>query len=467
MRIDKRNSNDERRVLIGMIVDPVVLGRISSRWQPRLFRSKWANIIAKWCNAYYTNYEQAPMMQIESLFETWSEETKDKDSVGLVGKFLDGLSDEYETLKDESNSDYVIDLAGRHFNRVRMECLIESVQSELDGGDSEKAHERLVSYNQIELGLGEGIDILHDVEAIKEAFADRQEPLIMYPGDLGKFFGSSLERDGFIGFLGKKGIGKSWWLMDVAYRAMLQRHRVAFFEVGDMSRNQIMRRLMVRVSQHPQRRGDVKYPKRIFRIKGDDDKDETQVSYKNKQFNERLSWKVARKACKKLMRKRIKSKESYFKLSSHPSSVLKVSGIESILQDWARESWEPDVIVIDYADILNMEYSGIEGRDRINQTWSLLRSLSLKLHCLIVTATQSDAASYKAELMGMHHFTDDRRKIDHVTGMIGINQTADEMGRSIMRLNWISLRDASYNTRKCVYTASCLELGNPAVKSIF
>ena len=43
MRIEKKNSDSERRILIGMIVDPIVLGRISSKWQYRMFKSKWAN----------------------------------------------------------------------------------------------------------------------------------------------------------------------------------------------------------------------------------------------------------------------------------------------------------------------------------------------------------------------------------------------------------------------------------------
>ena len=77
MRIEKKNSDAERRVLIGMIVDTVVLGRINTKWQSRAFRSKWANIVAQWCLNYYQRYDKAPMKHIQSLFETWSERTKE------------------------------------------------------------------------------------------------------------------------------------------------------------------------------------------------------------------------------------------------------------------------------------------------------------------------------------------------------------------------------------------------------
>ncbi len=67
MKIEKRSGSKERLILIGMIVDITVLGRISSKWQRGMFKSRWANIIAKWCISFYHKYEDVPMNQIESL----------------------------------------------------------------------------------------------------------------------------------------------------------------------------------------------------------------------------------------------------------------------------------------------------------------------------------------------------------------------------------------------------------------
>ena len=168
------------------------------------------------------------------------------------------------------------------------------------------------------------------------------------------------------------------------------------------------------------------------------------------------------------MQKKIKSKELYFKLSCHFNSTLDVNGIDNILQDWERESgWIPDIILIDYADILKMVYPNREGRDCINETWKRLRGLSQKRHCLLMSATQSDADSYDRGTLKMKNFSDDRRKIDSVTGMIGINQTESEKKRGIMRLNWISLRDGEFHPSHCVHVAGCLALSNPAIKSCF
>lgn len=466
MKLSKAKGTEERRILIGMIVDSTVLGRIASKHRTKMFKSRWANLISGWCVKYYRKYNKAPAGHIESLFETWSLKTKDKDLIKLTARFLNSISNEYESLKEESNSDYIIDLAGDYFNKVELERLRDAIEEDITDGETNKAKNRVSEWRQVEMGVGEGVDILQDKEAIKEAFEDKKEPLIIYPGNAEYFFGNAFERDGFISFVGPEGRGKSFWLQDVAWRAMEQRKRVAFFEVGDMSRNQIMRRLMVRASRCPLRPRDVNYPKKIKRVvRRSDGEEYTQIRHEVKTFKKGLTWRVAKKSCKDIMKRKTKSKKSYFKLSSHPNSTLSVSGIESILKEWERDGWVADVVVIDYADILNMDYPGIEGRDRINETWKRLRSLSQKWHNLVVTATQADARSYEAELINMSHFSDDKRKNAHVTGMIGLNQTPDEKKKGIMRLNWTKVRDDDFQTQKCLYVGTCMALANPCVIS--
>ncbi len=466
MRIEKKSSNEERFILTGMIVDLTVLGRISAKWKRDMFKSRWANIIAKWCVSFYRKYQDVPMNQIESLFESWASETSDKETISLVEKFLDSLSEEYEDLQTESNSDYITDMAGKYFNRVKVERLIDTIQGDVDRGKVTEAINHTTSFNQIEMGVGEGINILQDTEAIKEAFKAKGKALIKYPKnlkDLGKFFKGALERDAFIAFMGPDKVGKSFWLIDIAYRAMLQRRKVAFFEAGDSSKDQIMRRLMTRTAGQPLYPTEIKYPTCIGR-RGDGS---IKIKRKRKVFEEALSWRVAKKACEKVMKRKIRSKDSYFRLSCHPNSTLSVRSIQSIIQNWIREGWVPDVIVIDYADILSMDHPGLEGRDKINETWKRLRSLSQIFHCLVVTGSQTDTGAYKTNIITKSNFSEDKRKLAHVTGMVGLNVTEKEKDRGITRLNWVVLRERAFSVGKCVYVAGCLDVANPAIRSTF
>ena len=173
----------------------------------------------------------------------------------------------------------------------------------------------------------------------------------------------------------------------------------------------------------------IKIPKKI-RVNEND----MRVPKTTKSFTKNLSWRTARKACMKLIKSRIRSKETYFRLSCHPNTSISVQGIKSIIQNWAMEDWVPDVIVIDYADILNMDHYGLEGRDKINETWKQLRALSQVYHCLVVTASQTNTGAYNTKVITKSNFSEDKRKLAHVTGMIGINSNDEEKQKGISRL---------------------------------
>lgn len=467
MRVERRDGTQEKTIVTAMIVDRTVLGSIASKWESPegLFKSKWSNLVGGWCIKYYESYGKAPKKQIEGLFENWAQEQEDESTSSLVEKFLQGLSSDYNTLAKQSNSQFVIDIASKYFNKIKKQRLIDELQGHLDANEEEKADVAINKYSRIEVGTGAGVNILQDQNAIREAFEAKKEPLVVYPGALGKFFRDALERDAFVAFLGPEKRGKSWWLMDLAWRAMEQRRKVAYIEAGDMSQSQVMRRLMVRASRHPSRAGTVQYPTAVVYEKG---KDMADVSLKEIDYEHALGWQTAWAACQEVMANKVKSKEPLFKLSCHPNSTIGVQGITSILQTWERqEGWVPDVIVVDYADILAPVRGLQETREQINGTWKALRALSQSTHTLVVTATQANAASYSAQTIDQSNFSEDKRKFAHVTGMVGLNATKAEKEVGLMRLNWIVLRESEFQTNKCVHVASCLALGNPAVRSTF
>jgi len=461
MRIEKRDSKDERRILISLIIDRVVLSRISPQWNKHLFQNRWSNLIAGWCVDYLTKYDKAPGKSIEALFDAWAETTNDKTTAKLVSTFLESLSDEYE-IEEAPNSEHLIDLAGRHFNKVRLEALADNIQSDILTGNADKAEKRLAQYGRVELGVGTGIDVLNDKAAIRDAFETKTDPLITLPGALGEFFGDSLERDGFIAFMGPDKRGKSFWLSELAYRAIVQRRRVAFFEVGDMSQNQIMRRIQSRIAKHPQLRGTVAYPVSIER--GREERTAT-VEHEEHSHEAPLSWRRGYKASQKLQTRHIRMNGPVWRLSCHPNSTINVGGILAILGGWERDGWIPDMVAIDYADILAPDIGGTDFRHQTNDTWKRLRAMSQTLHCLVVTASQTDADGYKRGILTRSNFSEDKRKMAHVTGMVGINQTPEEKDNGIIRLNWVVRREGAFSELKCVHVAGCLGVANPAIRS--
>lgn len=474
MKIEKKSGKEERLIVTGMLVDPHVLGRIAAKWPAGaggLFQNKYANLLAHWAVKHWERYGTPPGSAVAGYFANWAEKrgSSDKDTVALVEKFLASLSDEYEQAAKECNAQYTLDLADKHFNKVALANLATAVQGHLDNGEVELAHGLASTYNHIELAGGAGIDVFQDEAAIRQAFEANAEPLIIYPDSLGQFFRWSLQRGGFVSFLGPEKRGKSWWLLDIVVRAIVQRRRVAYFEVGDQSQEEVIQRIGCRVARQPLEWGQkwpytVKVPTAIER---DPDSPLAEVAYDERTYESPLTWRTAWAAVQSMMENKVKSKNSYLKLSCHPNSSISVAGIKSIVQGWVRTGWVPDVIVIDYADILAPPAGTQETRDQINATWKALRALSQSLHCLVVTATQADAASYDQDTLDMKNFSEDKRKFAHVTGMVGINQNAKEKEHGIMRLNWLVLRKGKFNKNRLCHVAGCLELGNPAVKSTF
>lgn len=459
MKVQTRHENEERRILIGMVVDRGLLARVSPRWEGELFRSRWANLIGGWCVTFYQKYGKAPNKTVQSLFDSWAAKNGDNETIELVDKFLSSLSNEYAQLKRDSNTEYLIDLAARYFNRIKLSRLTEAVSEDLEAGDVDKAQKRVATYGRVEMGKGGAVEPLKDKEALRRAFESKREPLIKYPGALGTFFSDSLERDGFVAFMGAEKKGKTWWLLDIAWRAVLQNRRVAFFEVGDMSESQIMLRFASRAAKRPVKAGTVKYP--TYLEVGDNG---PEVTHKDKIYAKPLRWQRAWKACEEITKT---TDGTLLRLSVHPNSSLSVLGVKAILADWEREGWVPDVVVIDYADILDPPIRSAESRDQTNATWKQLRSLSQDKHCLVITATQANAASYRAETVDRSNFSEDKRKLAHVTGMVGINVSTQEKRDGLCRLNWVVLRESEFMDDQCVYVAGCLGLGNPAIKSSF
>lgn len=150
-------------------------------------------------------------------------------------------------------------------------------------------------------------------------------------------------------------------------------------------------------------------------------------------------------------------------------SVVSASDIEQDVRQYTKEEFIPDVVVVDYADLLLAEASTkhMDYRHQNNATWMILRRIALENHCLVVVATQTAATAYKAWVIKKSDFSEDKRKNAHVTGMIGINQTDDEKEKGVYRLNWIVLRGGKWAESQVVWTAGELAIGCPCLVSTF
>lgn len=467
MQIKQRKSTEERLVVIGMIMSPGVLSEIAAQWdksQGGMFRARWGNLIARWCLEHWENHKEAPKKTIQVYFDTWAKKhSKDEATINLVEKLLGSLSEQFEADEEvESiNVEYVLKVAAKQFNVVRLQRVIEVVEQLIEIGEVEQADETIHAHTKIQYGIRTNVNFLNEVDSHQNVFEEEERDLFTYPGDLGAFFRGELTRDAFLAFLAPEKRGKTWWMIDMALRAVKSRRRVAFFSVGDLTEVQMLRRMYIAVSGHPWKASTILYPDKFRYIEN--------MGWVNDRvqrvFDQDLSWQISKRSCDRLLKRFVRSKHSYFKLFTAPAGTFSVDDIRGALSRTDDEFWTPDVIMVDYADILCPKRGLSDMRERINNIWMDLRALSQERKALVVTATQANAKSYDAHSLTRNNFAEDKRKFAHVTSMIGINQTPTEKQSGVFRLNQILSREGTLSEYDQVVVGGCLSIGRPAIKS--
>lgn len=462
MQRRKIDASREKRILHGFITNREFLSQASRFWDPSLVPETHMRKIAEWCLGYYNEYGDAPGQHIMDTFDRWSE-TRQGAEVDDVHEVLSGLKGRWER-GSEINVPYLLDNLRDFLTKKRLTKLQHDMEQSLLRGDLRGAEEIMVAYRKIEIGQGSGSNPL-DPEAWSETFASPSEPLFNFhdTSPLGKFFNRAMTRDALIGVQAPEKTGKTWWGVEFLIRALMQRRKVAMFQVGDESEEQIMKRLGVRITGRPLWHGkSVFVPTRIERDPG------LELGYEVTRRRVRLKAPITLPAVRDGLKRFAKAcaldpKQQYLRLSVHANDTCNVKMIDSTLDRWEQEhGFVADIIVVDYADILAPEDRRQIGRDQINNTWRSLRRLSQERHSLVIVPTQSNAMAYDMQpdqVQTMKNFSEDKRKLAHVTGMIGLNQTPAEKEMGGMRLNWIALRGTDFNPYRPLYVGTCFTLG--------
>lgn len=508
MKIKQVNGKIERKIITGMIVSDSFLRNIIPIYHPDFFTGDYARTISKWCAEYYKKYKKAPGTDIEQVYLHQISKGLNEELAVLISKFLTSISSEYEQ-QDSFDSEFLLNETVEYFKKQKMKILATDISILLEKNQPSKAEELLRDFSLPVIQKNEGISIIQnpDIEKIIEAFEEDTKPLFYYPGALGKLINDQLVRDSFVLLMGPEKRGKTFWLNDMAYMAAWYRNNVAIFQAGDMSEKQEIRRLDVRISEKPYLKkftGEYLHPvldckhnqdnsckkkERTCSIGIPEDLEDIDLekfsSYKNYKpcsycrrnspnhysgsywyelrYVEQLTWEEAYKNRLKF-KERIKGKD--IKLSTHPNNTLSVSQIESILDKWEKEEgFKPSVIIVDYMALLVPSRITNNTRDNQNEVYKDMRALSQKKHCLVISADQSDAASYNKRSQDMGNFSEDKRKHGHVTCNIALNQTKEEKARGLMRLGLLVVREDELIVDREVTVLQCLRLGQPHVAS--
>lgn len=475
MIVEEFDGKTDRILLSHLITNKEFLGCVLTTFTHHdyLFHSPECNLLASLAVKYFKKHKQALGRNIESAFAHWAESHPNQTTlIDLTSQLLTQLEDQPKQVAVA----HLLDLAGDTFNRNRLRRLKDKLEGALEAGDVTEAQRLIETHNKVQLGKTTWSNILTSQSEIESAFTTTaNQPLFSYTGDLGLFFSNILERECFVAFQGGEKTGKTFILLDVVYRSLQARRKVCLFGCGDMTKQQYQQRIYSRIAFHPFRTQTNEWPYTIrvpssievIPKKKDGTVPVPKVEYRYLEYSGPITAEIALKKCNQFHSRIIKSSEDYLKIVCHPTFTVSALEIENEIQELIRQDWIPDVVVIDYADILAPIDTRLEHRHQINQTWMTLRRIAAEFHLLLVTATQADADSYERRTQTRRNFSDDKRKHAHVTAMIGNNQTAAEKKAGLRRFNILDKRDGQANELDCVVVGGCLDVSSPCIVSQF
>ena len=498
----------ERRIITGLIVSTEYLQRVQAAWNPRLLASVTAKTLSTWCWAYFNEYREAPNKDIEGIFNQHLNNGLPEDRAAAIEDILSGLSEQYG--RKTFNVDYLHDETVRYFTERHLRLHADDIRNALEKGAPLDAEKLALSYASVLKEEHSSVDPFADAGRIRDAFQKKAAPLIRFPKALGQFWNDQLTRDAFIALEGPEKRGKSYMLMELAVRAVRSDCATVLFQAGDMSEHQLIRRLCIYLSQRSDQERychDLYLPVVDCQHNQDDSCNRKErecgfgVAEKGRALNfdelRKLShehvdykpchncreysgavWLIPQEPTKHLVWTEAykKAKEfrkhhaARFKLSTFPSGSLSVGQMKALLAIWERrEGFVPDVIIVDYADILapDPDFARLEFRHRTNEIWQRLRGLSQEQHCLVVTATQAAATSYGKEIISLEDFSEDKRKYGHVTAFYTLNQTPEEKKIGILRIGELLVREGDFDVGRSVKVLQRLQIGRPFLGSYF
>lgn len=454
MRVtEHKDGHAVRLVLTGLIVSPEVLARIAPKWTPNCLGSKWADLVGGWAVDFYLTKKRPPMQYIEDCFRRW-EETKghDKDAVQLVSQFLASLSDQHVRERKKLNPDHVVEVAARHMKGVRLKALRDQIDADLEHGNVDEADQVARGYTPVE--IGKSAVTKFGPESVPEIFEKKLKPLITYPGKLGAMLNPAMIRGSLVGLFGKEKSGKSMWLMEILWRA-IRRHglRVALFETGDMTPAEWDARFLVRVMKRPLTAGSYPVPIRIVSVSV---KEGVGVESREEAHADDVTQEEATAAAATWSKKY----GDLLRRSFHTNNSLTVPAMRSQMDEWVRSDWIPDVVVVDYADLLVPVNTKQDYRHQRNDVWKGLRALSRDYSVLTVTASQVNREAYGSPVIRMEHASEDKRVWGDLSYGFGLNRTDGEVVDGSYRLNTIVGRNG-FDPGQVVGVAGCLYLAKP------
>jgi replicative DNA helicase len=452
----KISISEDRQVLSWAIVSTQFLKEIRTLGEPELFETRYSVRVASWVWEYFDNTGESPGQTIEEIFIRRRTEIPDEDEIDLVQEYLSALSTEWERVAS-INHTYAVTQATAYFKRRSLERFSESLDKLIKRGEIAEAEREIGSYKRVEKPTGSTVSMIRHAEPVISAILAEDEIMFAFDGDLGKAIGPFIRGD-LVAFLGAPGRGKTWWLLYLAYRAMSLHLGVVFFSL-EMTEHQVIRRAWQMMMGKAVRECESTRPS--FEPFDDDDEEFRVISAP---YTPELV--TAHGVQHRQNQWKMSLRDGDFRIKAFPSFSATLSDIRTTLDNLEYyEGFVPDVIAVDYGDIIKPEGHRGEYRHDIDEIWKTMRGWAQERNCLVASATQAGRKAIGKDARESD-IAEDIRKLNHVSKMMILNQSKDEYDAGVMRVRSGKEREGRLITSEVVVLQD-LAVGRPYIASKF
>lgn len=363
-------KNFEDKIIQAFLGDKTFAEQIIEVLNPELFEKKYVSEISKLLKHYYMKYETVPTSDIvEALIQ--SELQKPSDII--VKK---ACMDFLERIKEHplnGDSEYVKENSFNYFKTQYIRnVLAEDILPKINIANFEE----ILPQIQKAIGMGAdkhiGYDYNEDTEErFKEEIENKIPSLWKYLNEmLNGGFGSKR----LVTILGASGAGKSHLLVNVGVGALMAGKTVVHYTL-ELDEIDTARR----------------YDACITDIEIND------VPLRKKHVLEKLKNKLP--------------ESSRLIIKEYPMRSASIQTIKSHLSRLRIKNIIPDIVIIDYGDLLKSVSVTSEARFSLREVWEQMKALAQEMKIPVVTATQTNRSGYASDVITADQISEDFSKV--------------------------------------------------------
>ncbi len=441
----KLNQHLQDSFLRLALTDTEFLKLTIGRMKPKFFTSYLTENIAQLCYDYYAQFQEAPNQHFKDQLSRFLEDKPD-DEVEEYRRYLKKLEELHEPNKAFilSRVHEFVRVREREIALVRASELLVR-ENDLEGADN-------VLYAALQSGIPEedaGLDYLRDYSNI----TNRERETYLVPtgiSALDRLIGG-YNRGQLLVTLGGYKAGKTFFLSHLAKTGL--HHGLNILHIS----NEVSQRVQeLRYDMMFSIRGSKRIGQEVGYYKWNSSKG---IQYHTSKIRSVYQTDVAIKA-----RKRMQRFGGRLRIKKYPMGQCSPPEVERFLNYLeAFEDFTPDILLIDYLDIMDLSGFGKELRHQLNGAYIWAKGLADRRNILVATVSQVTRSALKKRYISQRDVAEDARKCGNADIMLAIGRGDNEVRNNLAGINVIANREGQQDV-SCTISL-CYDLGQFCISS--